>query len=74
MSAAYIQMQARMLLPQKQTLWSLTRLLLREQSDLGPYCFQYMLPNYIIKQMREVMTSIVKGKKGLHKVLVHRAA
>ena len=28
---------------QKQTLWTLIRLLLREQSDLGPYCLHYKM-------------------------------
>ena len=42
-SAAYIHMQSRTLLTWKQTLWTLIRLLLWEQSDLDPYC----LPKYL---------------------------
>ena len=45
-SAAYIKNDIRILLPWKQTLWTLIRLLLREQSDLGSYCLQYWLPKY----------------------------
>ena len=35
------------------------QMLLREQSDLGPYCLQYGLPKYII--MREQMTAVISG-------------
>ena len=31
----------------KQTFWTLIRLLLRDQSNLGPYCLQYRLPKKI---------------------------
>ena len=41
-SAAYIQMHSRVILSQSQTLWTMIRLLLREQSDLGSCCLQYM--------------------------------
>ena len=42
----YIQMHFKMLLQWKQTLWTLIKLLLREQSNLGPYGLQYRLPKY----------------------------
>ena len=37
-------------LSQKQTLWTLIRLLLREHSDLGPHCLQYRPPKYISRR------------------------
>ena len=43
MSAALFQMHTSMLSSWKPTLWTLIRLLLREQSDLGPFCLQYRL-------------------------------
>ena len=46
-SAAYIHMHSRKLFLWKQTLWTLFRLLHREQSDLGTYCLQYLLPKFI---------------------------
>ena len=45
--AACIRFHSRICLPIKQTLWTLIRLLLMEQSDLGLYCLQYRLPIYI---------------------------
>ena len=34
----------------KQIIWTLIRRLLREQSDLGPYCLQFRLPKNISRQ------------------------
>ena len=41
-STAYIQMYSWLnFISEEKTLWTLIRLLLREQSDLGPYCLHY---------------------------------
>ena len=46
-----------LLLSWKQTLWTLIKLLLREQCDLGPYCLQNR------QQMREQTAIIVNGSR-----------
>ena len=43
----------------KQTLWTLIRMLLREQSDMGPQCLKYSKQNPISEQT----TIIVDGEK-----------
>ena len=50
--AAYIQMHSRLILSWKQTLWTLIRLLLMEQSNPGPYCLQYRPLKYISRRER----------------------
>ena len=49
----------------KQTLWTLIRLLFREQSDLGPYGLQCRLPKYISKwkSRRQLSWMARKGLK-----------
>ena len=44
---AYVQVHFRLNFIWKQTLWTLIRLLLKEQSDLDEYCLQYRLPKNI---------------------------
>ena len=46
-SAACNQVYFGLIFSWKQTIWTQIRLLLREQSDLGPYCLQYRLPRNI---------------------------
>ena len=68
-SSACIQIHYIPLIPCRQTIWTLIRLLLREQSDLGPYCLQHRLSKYrkktikvhICKQAREQTTSVMNG-------------
>ena len=45
--AVYIQKHSRPLLSWQQTVWNLIRLLLKEQSDLAPYCLEYRRSKYI---------------------------
>ena len=53
-----------------QTPWTLIRLLLlREQSDLGPYCLQYRLPKCISRCESRQQLSRMVGK-GIHTVIV----
>ena len=44
-----------------QTVWILIRLLLEEQSDLGPHCLQKWLLKSQDKQMTKQMTIVVIG-------------
>ena len=50
----------------KQTLWTLIRLLLREQSDLGPYCLQKEASR-VLAQISDQRTIIIEvnGRKKL---------
>ena len=59
-------MQSRILLSRKQTLLTLIRLLSGEpyeQSDPGPYCWQYRLK--VHKPIIELETIVMNGRKGL---------
>ena len=40
----------RLILSGMQTLWNLIRLLLKKQSDLGPYCLLYRLSKYMSRR------------------------
>ena len=54
----------------KQTLWTLIRLLLREQSDLGSYCLQYSNPMCI---SRCEQTAIVVNDRESIKIVLLKA-
>ena len=47
----------------KQTLWTLTRLLLREHSDLGPYCLQHRPPKHISRRKQRTILPWIAVKR-----------
>ena len=62
-SAAHIRMYSGLILSWRQTLWTLIRLLLREQSDMGTYWLQDWPPKYMsrIESRRQLPWMVGKG-------------